>query len=100
MIERLPYDFCTIICGQKSYSYRREAATGSIVCYICPDRCTIFRSAIFQVRFFSTSKVIMGYDVGVYNSYGHRTISCSGFLRCFESEPLGDLREMVGSQHT
>ena len=42
----------------------------------------------------------MGYDVGVYNSYGHRTISCSGFLRCFESEPLGDLREMVGSQLT
>ena len=24
----------------------------------------------------------MGYDVGVYNSYGYRTISCSGFLRC------------------
>ena len=41
----------------------------------------------------------MGYDVGVYNSYGHRTISCSGFLRCFESEPLGDLREIVVSAH-
>ena len=30
----------------------------------------------------------MGYDVGVYNSYGHRTISCSGFLQWFESEPF------------
>ena len=30
----------------------------------------------------------MGYDVhvGVYNSYGHRSISCSSFLRCPESE--------------
>ena len=53
MIERLPHDFCTIICGQKSYSYRREAATGSIVCYIRPDRCTIFRSAIFPTFFFN-----------------------------------------------
>ena len=42
----------------------------------------------------------MGYDVGVYNSYGHRTISCSGFLRCSESEPHGDRREIVGSPQT
>ena len=32
----------------------------------------------------------MGYDVGVYNSYGHRSISCSSFLRCPESELFGD----------
>ena len=42
----------------------------------------------------------MGYDTGVYNSYGHRMISCSGFGPCFESEPFGDLREIVGSPHT
>ena len=42
----------------------------------------------------------MGYDVDVYNSYGHCTISCSGFLRCSESEPYGDRREIVGSPHT
>ena len=42
----------------------------------------------------------MGYEVGVCNSCGHRTISCSGFLRCSESEPLGDRREIVGSPHT
>ena len=42
----------------------------------------------------------MGYDVCVYNSYGHRTISCSGFLRCSESEPFGDRRDIKGSQHT
>ena len=35
----------------------------------------------------------MGYDVGVYNSYGRRSISCSSFLRCSESEPFGDRRE-------
>ena len=34
----------------------------------------------------------MGYDVGVYNSYGHRSISCSSFLRCPESELFGDRR--------
>ena len=43
----------------------------------------------------------MGYDVGVYNSCGHGTISCSGFLRCSSmSEPYGDRREIVGSPHT
>ena len=34
----------------------------------------------------------MGYDVGVYNLYGHRSISCSSFLRCPESELFGDRR--------
>ena len=42
----------------------------------------------------------MGYDVGVYNSCWYYTISCSGFLRCSESEPYGDRREIVGSLHT
>ena len=42
----------------------------------------------------------MGYDVAVNNPYGHRTISCSGFLRCSESVPYGDHREIVGSLHT
>ena len=42
----------------------------------------------------------MGYDVGVYNSYGHRSISCSSFLRCPESELFGDRREIKGSLHT
>ena len=42
----------------------------------------------------------MGYDVGVYNSYGYLTISCSDFLRCSESEPFGDRREIVRSPHT
>ena len=42
----------------------------------------------------------MGYDVGVYNSYGHRSISCSSFLRCPESELFGDRREIKGSPHT
>ena len=42
----------------------------------------------------------MGYDVGVYNSCGHRTISWSGFLRCSKSEPHGGRREIVGSPHT
>ena len=42
----------------------------------------------------------MGYDEGVYNSYRHRMISCSGFLRCSESELYGDRREIVGSLHT
>ena len=42
----------------------------------------------------------MGYDVDVYNSCGHRTISCSGFLQCSESEPYGDRREIVWSPHT
>ena len=32
----------------------------------------------------------MGYDVDVYNSYGHHLISCSSFLRCPESELFGD----------
>ena len=43
----------------------------------------------------------MGYDVGVcmFNLCGHRTISCSGFLPCSESEPYGDRREIVGSPH-
>ena len=44
----------------------------------------------------------MGCDVGVYNSCGHHTISCSGLLRCSESEKktYGDRREIVGSPHT
>ena len=42
----------------------------------------------------------MGYDVGVNNSCGHYTISCSGFLRCSGSEPYGDRREIVGSPNT
>ena len=42
----------------------------------------------------------MGYDVGVYNSYGYRSISCSSFLRCPESELFGDGREIKGSPHT
>ena len=42
----------------------------------------------------------MGYNVGVYNSYGHRMMSCSGFLQCFESESFKDLREIVGSPQT
>ena len=42
----------------------------------------------------------MGYDVGVYNSFEHYTISCSGFLRCSESEPYEDRREIVGPLHT
>ena len=41
----------------------------------------------------------MGYDVGVYNSYGHRSISCSSFLRCPESELFGDRREIKGSPY-
>ena len=36
----------------------------------------------------------MGYDVDVYNSYGHRSISCSSFLRCPASEMFGDRREI------
>ena len=42
----------------------------------------------------------MGYDGGVCNSYGHRSISCSSFLRCPESELFGDRREIKGSPHT
>ena len=42
----------------------------------------------------------MGYDVGVYNSYRHCTISCSDFLLCSESEPYEDRREIVGSPYT
>ena len=42
----------------------------------------------------------MGYDVCVYNSCEHRMISCSGFLRCSESEQYGDRREIVRSPHT
>ena len=37
----------------------------------------------------------MGYDVCVYNSYTHRSISCSGFRRRCESEPYEDRREIV-----
>ena len=40
----------------------------------------------------------MGYDVGVYNSYGYRSISCSSFLRCPESELFGDRREIKGQR--
>ena len=32
----------------------------------------------------------------VYSSYGHRTISCSGFRRRSELEPYGDRIEIVG----
>ena len=35
-----------------------------------------------------------------YNSYGHRSISCSSFLRCPESELFEDRREIKGSPHT
>ena len=42
----------------------------------------------------------MGYDVGVYNSYGLRTTSCSYFLLCSESEPYGERREIVRSPHS
>ena len=54
----------------------------------------------FPTIFFFKSNVIMGYTVGVYNSYGHRSISCSSFLRCPESELFGDRREIKGSPHT
>ena len=37
----------------------------------------------------------MGYDVCVYNLYGHRTISCFGFRRRSELEPYGDCRQIV-----
>ena len=39
--------------------------------------------------------MILGYGVCVYNSYGHLTISCSGFRRGSESEPYGDRREII-----
>ena len=70
-----------------------------------PSRLNLPRSLYdFSVRnlptIFYTSNVIMGYDVGFYNSYGHRSISCSSFLRCSESEPFGDRREIEGSPHT
>ena len=68
-----------------------------------PSRLYLLRSLYdFSVRDFPTKKsnVIMGYDVGVYNSYGHRSISCSSFLRCPESELFGDRREIKGSPHT
>ena len=70
-----------------------------------PSRLHLPRSLYdFSVRdsptIFYTSNVIMGYDVGVYNSYGHRSISCSSFLRCFETELFGDRREIKGSPHT
>ena len=72
---------------------------------VMPSRLHLPRSLYdFSVRDFPTifkkSNVIMGYDVGVYNSYGHRSISCSSFLRCPESELFGDRREIKGSPHT
>ena len=41
----------------------------------------------------------MGYDVHVcvYNSYGHRTVSCSGFRRHCETKPNEDRMEIVWS---
>ena len=72
---------------------------------VMPSRLHLPRSLYdFSVRDFRTifkkSNVIMGYDVGVYNSYGHRSISCSSFLRCPESELFGDRRDIKGSPHT
>ena len=73
---------------------------------VMPSRLHLSRSLYdFSVRdfptfFFFKSNVVMGYDVGVYNSYGHRSISCSSFLRCPESELFGDSREIKGSPHT
>ena len=72
---------------------------------VMPSRLHLPRSLYdFSVRDFPTiflkSNVIMGYDVDVYNSYGHRSISCSSFLRCPESELFGDRREIKGSPHT
>ena len=72
---------------------------------VMPGRLHLPRSLYdFSVRDFPTiffkSNVFMGYDVGVYNSYGHRSISCSSFLRCPESELFGDRREIKGSPHT
>ena len=40
--------------------------------------------------------MIFSYDVCVNNS----KISCSGFRRCFESEPYGDRMEIVGYPHS
>ena len=67
---------------------------------VMPSRLHLPRSLYdFSVRDFPTifkkSNVIMGYD-----SYGHRSISCSSFLRCPESELFGDRREIKGSPHT
>ena len=68
---------------------------------VMPSRLHLPRSLYdFPVRDFPTIHVIMGYDVGVYNSYGHRSISCSSFLRCPESELFGGRREIKGSPHT
>ena len=52
---------------------------------VMPSRLRLPRSLYdFSVRDFPTiflkSIVIMGYDVFVYNSYGHRSISCSSFF--------------------
>ena len=62
--------------------------------YIYRDHCTMFRSEILST-IFRYRGVSVGYDVCVYNSYGHRAISCSGFRRRSESEPYGDRREIV-----
>ena len=64
---------------------------------VMPSRLHLPRSLYeFSVRDFPT----IFYDVGVYSSYDHRSISCSSFLQCPESELFGDRREIKGSPHT
>ena len=46
------------------------------------------------------SQVTMDYDVCIYNRYGHRTNSCSGFCRRSETKPFGDRLEIVGYPQT
>ena len=68
---------------------------------VIPSRLHLPRSLYdFSIRDFPTIflKIECDYDVGVYNSYGHRSISCSSFLRCPESELFGDRREIKGSR--
>ena len=42
----------------------------------------------------------MGYGLCVYNSYGHRKISCSAFRRRSDTKTHGDRTVVVGSPHT
>ena len=72
---------------------------------VMPSRLHLPRSLYdFSVRDFPTIFLKIECDHGlrlrVYNSYGHRSISCSSFLRCPESELFGDRREIKGSPHT
>ena len=85
-----------IIWEQKSYVVIVGRPQG-----VMPSRLHLPRSLYdFPYDFFFKSNVIMCYDVGVYNSYGHRSNSCSSFLRCPESELFGDRSEIKGSPHT